>query len=107
MDQIVDNEQSNTEAKEINTYNNIIDFQKKYFSDLEEQNANNYLNNKDNQSLFENSSIKSESNFKNDKDIMNVSSNNISIEGSDNKSIKKKNYKENEGSISDGAKDLL
>ena len=107
MDQIVDNEQSNTEAKEINTYNNIIDFQKKYFSDLEEQNANNYLNNKENQSLFENSSIKSESNFKNDKDIMNVSSNNISIEGSDNKSIKKKNYKENEGSISDGAKDLL
>ena len=107
MDQIVDNDQSNTEAKEINTYNNIIDFQKKYFSDLEEQNANNYLNNKENQSLFENSSIKSESNFKNDKDIMNVSSNNISIEGSDNKSINKKNYKENEGSISDGAKDLL
>ena len=112
--QIVDTEQSNTEAKEINTYNKILDFQKKYFTDLEEQNTDNYINlSKESQSIIENNSIKSESNFKNDKDIMNVSSNNISLEVSDksdnlnNKKLYKDNNKDNEGSISDGSKDLL
>ena len=38
MDQIVDKDQSNIEAREINTYNKIKDFQTKYFIDLDEQN---------------------------------------------------------------------
>ena len=44
MEQIVDKDQLSTESREIKTYNKIMDFQKQYFKDLEEQNKNNFLN---------------------------------------------------------------
>ena len=108
MEQIVDNEQLSTESREIKTYNKIIDFQKQYFKDLEEQNTNNYLNmSKDSQNIQENNSIKSDNDLKNDKDILNVTSNNDSLNKSKNNILKEKSLKDSEGTISDGAKDLL
>ena len=108
MEKIVDTETASTESREIKTYNKIIDFQKQYFKDLEDQNANNYLNiKKDSSSLQDNNSYKSENNFKNDKDIMNVTSNNSSLETSKNKISKKKTLLDPDESISDGVKDLL
>ena len=108
MEKIVDTETASTESREIKTYNKIIDFQKQYFKDLEDQNANNYLNiKKDGSNLQDNNSYKSENNFKNDKDILNVTSNNISLDSSKNKNSKKKTLLDPDEPISDGEKDLL
>ena len=108
MEKIVDTETASTESREIKTYNKIIDFQKQYFKDLEDQNANNYLNiKKDGSNLQDTNSYKSENNFKNDKDILNVTSNNISLDSSKNKNSKKKTLLDPDESISDGEKDLL
>ena len=108
MEQIADNESASTESREIKTYNKIMDFQKQYFKDLEDQNANNYLNiNKEKQNSQDNNSIKSENNFKNDKDLLNVTSNINSLDSTKNKISNKKSLLDSEGSISDGSKDLL
>ena len=108
MEDIVDNEQASTEAREIKTYNKIIDFQKSYFKDLEEQNSNNNLNlNLDSQIIQENNSIKSFNSFKNDKDLLNVTSNNSSLNLDKKKFLNKKTFRDSDGTLSDGAKDLL
>ena len=108
MEKIADTEAASTESREIKTYNKIMDFQKQYFKDLEDQNANNYLtNNKKSQNIQDTNSIKSENNFKNDKDILNVTSNNNSLDTTKNKMSNKKSLLDSEGSISDGSKDLL
>ena len=108
MEKIADTEAASTESREIKTYNKIMDFQKQYFKDLEEQNANNYLtDNKESQNLQDTNSIKSENNFKNDKDILNVTSNNNSLDSNKNKINNKKSLLDSDGSISDGSKDLL
>ena len=108
MEKIADTEAASTESREIKTYNKIMDFQKQYFKDLEDQNANNYLtNNKKSQNIQDTNSIKSENNFKNDKDILNVTSNNNSLDTTKNKMSNKKSLLDSEGSISDGSKDIL
>ena len=108
MEDIVDTEQGSTEEREIKTYNKIIDFQKSYFKDLEEQNSNNNLNliNLDSQVIQENNSIKSFNSFKNDKDLLNVTSNNSSLNLDNKKFLKKKTLRDSDG-LSDGSKDLL
>ena len=108
MEGIVDTEQSSTEEREIKTYNKIIDFQKSYFKDLEEQNSNNNLNliNLDSQVIQENNSIKSYNSFKNDKDLLNVTSNNSSLNLDNKKFLNKKTFRDSDG-LSDGSKDLL
>ena len=107
MEQIVDKDQLSTESREIKTYNKIMDFQKQYFKDLEEQNANNFLNiSKDSQNIQEIKSIKSENELKNDKDVLNVTSNNDSLNKSKDKIFKEKSLKD-DATISDGSKDLL
>ena len=105
MEQIADTESASTESREIKTYNKIMDFQKQYFKDLEEQNANNYS--KEGQNLQDNNSIKSDNNFKNDKDILNITSNNNSLDNTQNRISNKKSLLDQDGSISDGVKDLL
>ena len=108
MEQIVDGEQESTESREIKTYNKIIDFQKQYFKDLEEQNSKNYLNiSSDSQIMQENNSIKSFNSLKNDKDILNVSSSNNSLNLDKKKFLNKKTMRDSDGTLSDGAKDLL
>ena len=107
MEQIVDKDQLSTESREIKTYNKIMDFQKQYFKDLEEQNKNNFLNiSKDSQNIQEIKSIKSENELKNDKDVLNVTSNNDSLNKSKDKIFKEKSLKD-DATISDGSKDLL
>ena len=107
MEQIVDKDQLSTESREIKTYNKIMDFQKQYFKDLEEQNTNNFLNiSKDSQNIKEIKSIKSENELKNDKDVLNVTSNNDSLNKSKDKIFKEKSLKD-DATISDGSKDLL
>ena len=107
MEQIVDKDQLSTESREIKTYNKIMDFQKQYFKDLEEQNTNNFLNiSKDSQNIQEIKSIKSENKLKNDKDVLNVTSNNDSLNKSKDKIFKEKSLKD-DATISDGSKDLL
>ena len=107
MEQIVDKDQLSTESREIKTYNKIMDFQKQYFKDLEEQNTNNFLNiSKDSQNIQEIKSIKSENELKNDKDVLNVTSNNDSLNKSKDKIFKEKSLKD-DATISDGSKDLL
>ena len=107
MEQIVDKDQLSTESREIKTYNKIMDFQKQYFKDLEEQNINNFLNiSKDSQNIQEIKSIKSENELKNDKDVLNVTSNNDSLNKSKDKIFKEKSLKD-DATISDGSKDLL
>ena len=108
MEQIVDGEQESTESREIKTYNKIIDFQKQYFKDLEEQNSKNYLNiSSDSQIMQENNSIKSFNSLKNDKDILNVSSSNNSLNLDKKKFLNKKTMRDSDGTLSDVAKDLL
>ena len=116
MEQIVDKEPSNVEAREIKTYNKIKDFQTKYFKDLDEQNDSKSKNisfdykdsdfvepEKDN-----NSNINTQNNIlKNDKDLLNVTSCNNSIENKNNQYLSKKTAREADNSISDGSKDLL
>ena len=110
MDQLIDKEQFNVEAREINTYNKIMDFQKKYFTDLDEQNSF-YLksvsfiskDSQDNNSL----NITDNDNIKNDKDILNVTTNNNSIDNKSNQFLNKKTARDVDNSISDGSKDLL
>ena len=107
MEKISDDEQQSNEIKEIKAYNDIMNFQNQYFKDLEEQNANNININKslDNQNNPENNSSKSLQSLKNDKDILNVSSNNNSL--SEKKFLNKKTLRDSDGSLSDGSKDLL
>ena len=108
MEQMVDSEQESTETREIKTYNKIIDFQKQYFKDLEEQNSKNYLNlSNDSQIIQENNSIKSFNSLKNDKDILNVTSNNNSLNLDKKKFLNKKTFRDSDGTLSDGSKDLL
>ena len=108
MEQIVDGEQESTESREIKTYNKIIDFQKQYFKDLEEQNSKNYLNiSSDSQIMQDNNSIKSFNSLKNDKDILNVSSSNNSLNLDKKKFLNKKTMRDSDGTLSDVAKDLL
>ena len=112
MNQLIDKDQFNVEAREINTYNKIIDFQKKYFSDLDEQNItkneNISFDNKDSQ-LIENNSINITNNDNNklDKDLLTVTSNNNSLENNNNQFLTKKTARDADNSISDGSKDLL
>ena len=110
MDQLSVDEQFNVEAREINTYNKIIDFQKKYFNDLDDQNNTNiksvsfdYKDSQDNNSI----NISENDKIKNDKDILNVTSNNNSIDNKSNQFLNKKTAREVDNSISDGSKDLL
>ena len=110
MDQLIDKEQFNVEAREINTYNKIMDFQKKYFTDLDEQNPTplksvSYANNnsQDNNSL----NLTDNDNIKNDKDILNVTSSNNSIDNRSNQFLNKKKGRDTDNTISDGSKDLL
>ena len=110
MDQLSVDEQFNVEAREINTYNKIIDFQKKYFNDLDEQNNTNiksvsfdYKDSQDNNSI----NISENDKIKNDKDILNVTSNNNSIDNKSNQFLNKKTARDIDNSISDGSKDLL
>jgi hypothetical protein len=110
MDQLIDKEQFNVEAREINTYNKIMDFQKKYFTDLDEQNPTplksvSYVNNnsQDNNSL----NLTDNDNIKNDKDILNVTSSNNSIDNRSNQFLNKKKGRDTDNTISDGSKDLL
>ena len=108
MEQICDGEQESTESRESKTYNKIIDFQKQYFKDLEEQNSKIYLNiSSDSQIMQENNSIKSFNSLKNDKDILNVSSSNNSLNLDKKKFLNKKTMRDSDGTLSDGAKDLL
>ena len=108
MEQMVDSEKESTETREINTYNKIIDFQKQYFKDLEEQNSKNYLNmSNDSQLIQENNSIKSLNSLNNDKDILNVSSNNNLLNLDKKNFLNKKTLRDSEGTLSDGSKDLL
>jgi hypothetical protein len=108
IEQMADSEKESTEAREINTYNKIIDFQKQYFKDLEEQNSKNYLNmSNDSQLIQENNSIKSLNSLNNDKDILNVSSNNNSLNLDKKNFLNKKTLRDSEGTLSDGSKDLL
>ena len=112
MDQIIDKEQSTIESREINTYNKIIDFQKKYFSDLDEQiksknysfdNKSNLTNEQDNNSI----NLHQNDNNKTDKDILTVTSNNNSTEFKKNEYLSKKTARDADNTISDGSKDLL
>ena len=112
MDQIIDKEQSTIESREINTYNKIIDFQKKYFSDLDEQiksknysfdNKSNLINEQDNNSI----NLHQNDNNKTDKDILTVTSNNNSTEFKKNEYLSKKTARDADNTISDGSKDLL
>ena len=111
MDQLIDKEQFNVEAREINTYNKIIDFQKKYFADLDEQNntknKSNYFDKKDKFMEKDNNSINSldKDNIKND--LLTISSNNNSTEIKNNQFLSKKTIRDADNSISDGSKDLL
>lgn len=116
MDQIVDKEQSNIEAREINTYNKIKDFQKKYFLDLDEQNTkiinNNSFDNKESQIIERekdniSNNITHNDNFKNDKDLLTVTSCNNSTEVKNNQFLSKKTARDQDNTISDGSKDLL
>lgn len=86
MDKIIDKDQSNIESREINTYNEIKDFQKKYFNDLDDLNASKSKNNSidfNNNAQFaneqENNSLQAD-NIKSDKDLLTVTSVNNSIE---------------------------
>ena len=112
MNQLIDKEQFNVEAREINTYNKIIDFQKKYFSDLDEQNNTKNktvsFDSKDSQ-LIENNSINITNNDNNkfEKDLLTVTSNNNSLENNNNQFLSKKIAKDADNTISDGSKDLL
>ena len=112
MNQLIDKEQFNVEAREINTYNKIIDFQKKYFSDLDEQNNNKNktvsFDSKDSQ-LIENNSINITNNDNNkfEKDLLTVTSNNNSLENNNNQFLSKKIARDADNTISDGSKDLL
>ena len=112
MNKLIDKDQFNVEAREINTYNKIIDFQKKYFTDLDEQNnakiSSISFDNKDSQ-LIENNSINitNNDNIKLDKDLLTVTSNNNSLENNNNQFLSKKIGRDNDNSISDGSKDLL
>ena len=112
MDQIIDKEQSTIESREINTYNKIIDFQKKYFFDLDEQNKSknysfdnksNLTNEQDNNSI----NLHQNDNNKTDKDILTVTSNNNSTEFKKNEYLSKKTARDADNTISDGSKDLL
>ena len=110
MDQLIDKEQFNVEAREINTYNKILDFQKKYFTDLDDQNTSalksvSYANkdSQDNNSL----NLTDNDNIKSDKDILNVTSNNNSIDNKSNQFLNKKKGRDTDNTISDGSKDLL
>ena len=113
MDKIVDKEQSNIESREINTYNEIKDFQKKYFNDLDDLNTSKSKNNsidfnKDAQFATEqeNNSLQAD-NIKNDKDLLTVTSVNNSTENKNNQFLGKKTGREMDNTISDGSKDLL
>ena len=108
MDQLIDKEQSNIEAREINTYNKIKDFQKKYFVDLDEQNntKSNTFDKAGNEFL-EQDNNSSNNLIKNDKDILTVTSNNNSTEVKNNQFLSKKTGRDPDNTISDGSKDLL
>jgi hypothetical protein len=113
MDKIIDKDQSNIESREINTYNEIKDFQKKYFNDLDDLNASKSKNNSidfNNNAQFaneqENNSLQAD-NIKSDKDLLTVTSVNNSIENKNNQFLGKKTGREMDNSISDGSKDLL
>ena len=116
MDQIIDKDQSTIESREINTYNKIRDFQKKYFLDLDELNADKSknssfdMNKKDQFNIDEdNNSINALQNDinKKDKDLLTVTSNNNSTEIKNNQYLNKKTARDAENTISDGSKDLL
>ncbi len=110
MDQIIDKDQSNIEAREINTYNKIIDFQKKYFTDLDDQFSSKSINlSFDNKSNQDNNSmnISRNDNNKNEKDLLTVTSNNNSTEIKNNQYLSKKIARDVDNTISDGSKDLL
>ena len=96
----------------IGNNNKIIDFQKKYFNDLDDQNNTNiksvsfdYKDSQDNNSI----NISENDKIKNDKDILNVTSNNNSIDNKNksNQFLNKKTARDIDNSISDGSKDLL
>ena len=113
MDKIIDKDQSNIESREINTYNEIKDFQKKYFNDLDDLNTSKSKNNsidfnKDAQFATEqeNNSLQAD-NIKNDKDLLTVTSVNNSTENKNNQFLGKKTGREMDNTISDGSKDLL
>jgi hypothetical protein len=113
MDKIIDKDQSNIESREINTYNEIKDFQKKYFNDLDDLNASKSKNNSidfNNNAQFaneqENNSLQAD-NIKSDKDLLTVTSVNNSIENKNNQFLGKKTGREMDNTISDGSKDLL
>ena len=87
-----------------------MDFQKKYFTDLDEQNTTalkyvSYVNkdSQDNSSL----NLTDNDNIKSDKDILNVTSNNNSIDNRSNQFLNKKKGRDTDNTISDGSKDLL
>ena len=112
MDQLIDKEQSTIESREINTYNKIMDFQKKYFIDLDEQNKSknysfdsksNVTNEPDNNSI----NLQQTDINKTDKDILTVTSNNNSTEIKKNDYLLKKTARDADNTISDGSKDLL
>ena len=111
MDQLIDKEQSNIEAREINTYNKIKDFQKKYFIDLDEQitnkNTNNSFDNKGNDLVDQDNNNSTNNLLKNDKDLLTVTSNNNSTEVKNNQFLSKKTARDYDNTISDGSKDLL
>ena len=111
MDQLIDKEQSNIEAREINTYNKIKDFQKKYFIDLDEQitnkNTNNSFDNKGNDLVDQDNNNSTNNLLKNDKDLLTVTSNNNSTEVKNNQFLSKKTARDADNTISDGSKDLL
>jgi len=113
MDKIIDKDQSNVESREINTYNEIKDFQKKYFNDLDDLNVSKSKNNSidfNNNIQFaneqENNSLQAD-NIKNDKDLLSVTSINNSDENKNNQFLGKKTGREMDNTISDGSKDLL
>ena len=111
MDQLIDKEQSNIEAREINTYNKIKDFQKKYSIDLDEQitnkNTNNSFDNKGNDLVDQDNNNSTNNLLKNDKDLLTVTSNNNSTEVKNNQFLSKKTARDADNTISDGSKDLL
>ena len=113
MDKIIDKDQSNVESREINTYNEIKDFQKKYFNDLDDLNVSKSKNNSidfNNNVQFaneqENNSLQAD-NIKSDKDLLSVTSINNSNENKSNQFLGKKTGREMDNTISDGSKDLL
>ena len=116
MDQIIDKDQSTIESREINTYNKIRDFQKKYFLDLDELNAGKSKNNSFDLSKKGQFSIDEDNNSindlqndinKKDKDLLTVTSNNNSTEIKNNQFLNKKTARDADNTISDGSKDLL